>query len=95
MMTEYKPAGLGKYAFALCLSAILFFLVSGLPSTLLAKEQLSVTQDKEKTVYSIDSSDKTRQEDKEERDRAWDMLNRMPIMLDNRQNVPVRPVPAK
>lgn len=94
-MKSCKPAGLGKYAFALCVSAILLLLVSGPPSPLLAKEELTVTRDNEKTVYSIGSSDKTRQEDKEERDRAWEMLNHMPIMLDNRQGGPVQPAPVK
>jgi hypothetical protein len=95
IMKRCKRVGCGNYTFALCTAGILLLLVSGLPLHLSAKEQLSVTRDSEKTVYSIESSDRTKREDAEERDRAWDMLNHMPIILDNRQNVPVRPAPPR
>jgi hypothetical protein len=94
-MKKCKRTGLGKCVLALCVAGMLVSIVATLPSPLLAKEQLNVTRDNEKTVYSIDSSDRIMQEDKEERDRAWQMLNNMPIILDNRQSVPVRPAPAK
>jgi hypothetical protein len=99
-MKKCKRAWLGTYVLTFWISGILFVLLSALPTALLAKDQLSVTQEKDKTVYSIDSSERTRRQDMEDRDRAWEMLNRMPIILDKRQNqtvpvTPTQPSPAK
>jgi hypothetical protein len=96
-MKKCKRTGFGKWSLALCITGMLVSVVWSLPSPLLAKEQLDVTQDKDKTVYSIGSSDATRREDVEDRERAWDMLRHMPVIMDNRQNpsAPVQPAPAK
>ena len=94
-MKSCKSSKHRKYTITLCMSSLLFFLISGLPSHLCAKDELNVARDKEKTVYSVDSSEKTRREDMEERDRAWDMLRNMPIILDKRQGAPAQPSPAK
>jgi hypothetical protein len=99
-MKKCKRDRPGAYTLTFWISGILFVLLSALPTTLPAKEQLSVTRDKDKTVYSIDSSERTRREDMEDRERAWEMLNHMPVILDNRQNqtapvTPTQPAPAK
>jgi hypothetical protein len=94
-MKSCKSVKHRKYAITLCMSGILLFLMSGLPSPLFSKDELNVTRDKDKTVYTIDSSETTRQADMQERDRTWDMLRNMPIILDRRQGGPVQPVPAK
>ncbi|MCX5816524.1 MAG: hypothetical protein NTX75_09845 [Proteobacteria bacterium] len=46
-------------------------------------------------MYSIDSSDANGREDMKERDRAWDMLKDMPIMMDSRQGQPAQPAAGK
>ena len=84
----------------LAVTATLLLPLAGIPAALLAKDQLSVTRDKDKTIYSIDSSERTRQEDLEERERAWDMLRHMPVIIDKRQNqtmpaTPAQPAPSK
>ena len=99
-MKKRKRDWLGTHTITFWISGVLFVLLSALPTVLLAKDQLSVTQEKDKTVYSIDSSERTRREDTEDRDRAWEMLNRMPIILDKRQSqtvpvTPTQPAPAK
>jgi len=89
--------GLGTYVFIFSILGFLLALVPGLPAALFAKEQLDVTRDKDKTVYSIDSSDRTRRDYRDDRDRAWDMLNHMPVIIDNRPNqgAPTQPAPAR
>ncbi len=96
-MKENGRTELAKYTLSLFILGFLLTLVPAVPTTLFGKEQLDVTRDKDKTVYSIDSSERTRQDYREDRDRAWDMLNHMPIILDNRQNqnLPTQPAPTK
>jgi hypothetical protein len=87
---------LKRYAFSLCIS-ILLFPVLGLRSPVSAQGDISVHQDKDKTVYTIDGEDENKQLQERERERAWDMLRNMPVMIDGRQGkpVPVQPGPVQ
>jgi hypothetical protein len=91
----------------LCIS-MLFVVASGpQPPSLGAQGEISVSREKDKTVYSIDSSDENRVREERERDKAWDMLRNMPVFIDKRQphpkpaqlgpvqGQPVRPAPGK
>ncbi len=76
--------------------------------SLFAKDDISVTRDKDKTVYTIESSDESMQRQERERAESLEMLRNMPIVIDGTQNrpmppyrtqppvpaQPVRPVPA-
>ncbi len=87
---------LKRYAFSLCVS-ILLFPVLGLQSPLSAQDDISVRRDEDKTVYTIDSEDENKQLQERERERAWDMLRNMPVIIDGRkgQPVPVQPGPVQ
>jgi|WetSurSiteA1Bulk_404760.scaffolds.fasta_scaffold217770_1 hypothetical protein len=65
-----------------CLSLLLAL---GLAPNLHAEDAMSVTHDKDKTVYTIGSDETHRQENAKERDRAWDMLKNMSIHVDKDQ----------
>jgi hypothetical protein len=97
-LVDDKTSSLGannlkRYMLSLCIS-IPLYLVSGLQSPLFAQDDISVSREKDKTVYSIDSSDEDRQQQEREKDKAWDMLKNMPIIINGRQNqpTPTRPV---
>jgi hypothetical protein len=75
----------------LCISMLLL-LVSGPRPSLCARDEITVSREKDKTVYSIDSDDENRLQQERERDKAWDMLRNMPVIIDKRQ---VNPLPAQ
>jgi hypothetical protein len=83
-MTSPDDANLKECALSLWVKSVLIFCVAGLTSPLLAADTLDVKRDPEKTVYSIGSS----REDRNDQDRAWDMLRNMGIIVDQRPNVP-------
>lgn len=102
-----RATSLKRYALLLGVS-ILLFLVYGPRSYLYAKDEISVSREKDKTVYSIDSNDESRLQQEKERDKAWDMLRNMPVIINKRQgqpkpvqpaqpaaSQPVQPAPAK
>jgi hypothetical protein len=91
-----RLANLKCYLLVLSVS-LLFFVVSGPHLSFCAQDELSVSRDKDKTVYSIDSCDENRLQQEKERDRAWDMLRNMPVIIDGRQvnPSPVRPGPVQ
>lgn len=91
-----RVANLKRCVVVVCISVPLF-LVCGPRSFLIAQDDISVSRDKDKTVYSIDSNDDNRQQQERERDKAWDMLKNMPIIIDGRQgqSMPVRPGSAQ
>ena len=66
-------------------TGILLFFVSVLPSSVLAQDDITLKRDKDKTVYTIDSSDEPGQEAARDRERAWDMLRNMGIIMDGGQ----------
>jgi len=70
----------------------LLLLLTGSQSALFAQDDISVRRDKDKTVYTIEGGDQNRQLQERERERAWDMLRNMPVMIDGRQG---KPVPAQ
>jgi hypothetical protein len=93
---EYRMANLKYYLLVLSIS-LLLFLISGPQLSLSAQDEISVSRDKDKTVYSIDSNDENRLQQEKERDRAWDMLRNMPVIIDGRQvqPMPVNPSPMQ
>lgn len=88
-----RMANLKRYILILSIS-LLLCVVSGPRLSLSAQDEIRVSRDKDKTVYSIDSNDENRLQQEKERDKAWDMLRNMPVIIDGRQNqpMPVRPV---
>jgi hypothetical protein len=82
---------------SLCIS-ILLYLVSGLQSPLFAQDDIRVSREKDKTVYSIDGNNENRLQQERERDKAWDMLKNMRIYGTQNQPTsaqPVQPGPGK
>ena len=77
--------------------SLLLFVVSGPQLSLSAQDEITVSRDKDKTVYSIDSNDENRLQQENERDKAWDMLRNMPVIIDQRQvhPMPVNPGPMQ
>jgi hypothetical protein len=75
----------------------LLLLLTGWQPALFAQDDISVRRDKDKTVYTIEGGDQNRQLQERERDRAWDMLRNMPVIIDGRQGkpVPVQPGPVQ
>jgi hypothetical protein len=63
----------------------MFLFCAGAFSPLLADEGLEVKNEKDKTTYTIESGeDKKKDEDKE---KAWDMLKNMGILIDGRSGL--------
>lgn len=62
-----------------------FLLLPGLLSNATGKDTMEIKRDENKTVYSIGSSqDKKagKTEDEKDKERAWDMLKNMNIIID-------------
>ena len=74
----------------LCISMLLF-LVSGPQPSRCAQDEIRVSREKDKTVYSIDSNDENRLQQERERDKAWDMLKNMRIYGTQNQPASARP----
>lgn len=91
-MSSLGANNLKRYVLSLCISFSLY-LLSGLQPPLFAQDDISVRREKDKTVYSIDDNDENRQQQEREKDKAWDMLKNMPIVINGRQNqtTPTRP----
>jgi hypothetical protein len=91
-----RMVNIKRYALILSISALLF-VVSGQQVSLCAQDEIGVSRDKDKTVYSIDSNDEDRLQQERERDKAWDMLRNMPVVIDGRQTypMPVNPGPVQ
>jgi hypothetical protein len=79
-----------RVVFIICLGFILFLTLTMLCPPLFAGDELDIKKDKDKTVYTIGSSDDNRKEEAKERDKAWDMLNKMPVIIDKRQVPPAQ-----
>jgi hypothetical protein len=80
--------------------AILLLVLSGSHSPLFSKDDISVSQDKDKTVYTIDSGDENIKQQERERAEGLEILKNMPIMIDGRRNQPlprqpVQPTPVQ
>ena len=91
-----RKGNLKRSMLILCISMLLF-LVSGPQPSRCAQDEIRVSREKDKTVYSIDSSDENRLQQERERDKAWDMLRNMPVIIDKRQvnPMPVQPGPVQ
>ena len=77
---------LSRILFFSLLTALLIF-ISGSLTNVISKDAIEVTRDKDKTTYSIGSSENKNNEKTEEekdKERAWDMLNKMNKAIDNR-----------
>ncbi len=68
---------------------LLLFLVMGSHSPLIAKDDISVSQDGEKTVYTIGAGEDTAAQQERDRAEAMEMLRNMPIVIDGRQDKPM------
>jgi hypothetical protein len=84
-----------KGTFIIGIGFILFQILTMLCPCLFAADELDVKKDKDKTVYTIGSSDDNRKEEAKERDKAWDMLNKMPVIIDRRTGQPATTAPAQ
>jgi hypothetical protein len=65
----------------------LFFFMTGFLAPVISKDGLEVTRDKDKTTYSIGSSEKRdneKTEEEKDKERAWDMLKNMNNVIDKR-----------
>ena len=89
-MRPRRAAKIKRYITALCSAGILLFFVSGLGLPVFAGDKIDVKRDDEKTVYAIGPSDDKRQEEARERDRAWDMLRNMGVIVDKRSGQPAQ-----
>lgn len=76
---------LGTPTLIVIIAGVLLLLTSSSPRPLLAQTQISLERDKEKTVYTIGSNNQVRQEEAAERDKTWDMLKNMGVVLDQRK----------
>lgn len=56
------------------------------------KDEMTVVRDKDKTVYTIGSSGNNRKEEEKDREKSWEMLKNMNIIIDKRHP---GPPPAK
>ncbi|MEN6617173.1 MAG: hypothetical protein ABFD12_11495 [Syntrophorhabdus sp.] len=71
--------------YTVILMSFIIFLLAG--SIGLAADDLKVTKDKEGTTWSVGSEEsrsKARAEEDRDKDRAWDMLQKSSIILDQR-----------
>ena len=71
----------------LVLSVNIFLLIPGLLPNAIGKDTMEIKRDEKKTVYSIGSSQDKKDgktEDEKDKDRAWDMLKHMNILIDQR-----------
>ncbi|HVN24753.1 MAG TPA: hypothetical protein VMT71_12335 [Syntrophorhabdales bacterium] len=73
------------------LLSLLFLSSSGWHSPLAAQDTIKVEQDKDKTVYTIGSDNSNRDAQERDKERAWDMLRNMPVMIDGRGVQPPQP----
>ncbi len=92
-MSYSKGAKMTRYIVTIG-GSILFFFVSALQAPLLAQEEINVKREKDKTVYTIGSCGDNRREEAAERDKAWDMLKNMPVIIDGRQGQTRPPGPV-
>ena len=90
-MSRRGVTNLRPYILSVCISALIFIL-SGLESRLFAQDELGLKREKDRTVYTIDDSDEYRQEQARDKDRAWDMLQHMPVLIGNGT---VKPTPVQ
>ena len=65
----------------------IFIFENGSLTDAISKDSIKITQDKEKTTYSIGPTEKKSNEKTEEekdKERAWDMLKNMNTVIDKR-----------
>ncbi len=62
------------------------------PSSAETREEMTVVRDKEKTVYTIGSNGENKKEEEKDREKSWEMLKNMNIIIDRRHP---GPQPAK
>ena len=84
-MRSHETGKQRKHTSILLMGGLLLFLASGLQAPLFAAGDLDVKRDDEKTVYTIGPSERGRREEDMQKDRAWDMLRNMGVIMDKRQ----------
>jgi hypothetical protein len=77
-----------RQRYLVILTAVFFLVCAGGLMRLWAKETMEVVKDKEKTTYVIGPKEEKPDEDKE---KSWEMLRNMGIILDRRDRDGKRP----
>ncbi len=91
-----RLTNLKRYMLPSC-AAILLFFICGPRLAQCAEDEIGVSREKDKTVYSIESRDENKELQEREREKAWDMLRNMPVIIDRGQThpMPARPGPVR
>jgi hypothetical protein len=84
-MRSHEAGKQRKHTSIFLTGGLLLFLASGLQAPLFAAGDLDIKRDDEKTVYTIGPSERGRREEDMQKDRAWDMLRNMGVIVDKRQ----------
>jgi hypothetical protein len=81
--------------FSILFIGLSLLVISGVHSSAFAEDDISVTRDDDKTVYSIDDGDEARRQQERDRNQAIDMLKNMPVITDGRRGQPLPPRPVQ
>jgi hypothetical protein len=84
-MRSHEAGKRKRQAAILWMGGLLLFVASLLEAPLFAASDLDIKRDDEKTVYTIGPSERGRREEDMQKDRAWDMLRNMGVIMDKRQ----------
>jgi hypothetical protein len=80
--------GCRPLSLSLIVGAALLLSLTMLPFRAFAQAPIGLQRDKEKTVYTIGSDSRARQEEAAEREKAWEMLKSMGIIVDQGKRQP-------
>jgi hypothetical protein len=70
----------------ICWGIITVFFALCHNSVLVAQSKLEITRDKDKTIYSIESSKQSNQEEKDDKDKTWEMLKNSGVIINKRKS---------
>ena len=73
------------FTLSVCTTCLCLLFAPGYRSILYAGSDLTITDDKDKTTYTIGSDESRKKEDEKERERAWDMLRNMQINAEKQR----------
>jgi hypothetical protein len=90
---DRRPSTL--HIFSILFISLSLLVISGRHSSAFAEDDISVTRDNDKTVYSIDDGDEARRQQERDRNQAIDMLKNMPVIIDGRRGQPLPPRPVQ
>ena len=83
-----KARSLGASTVLIVIAGALFIPTPRLLPCLYAQAPITVERDQDKTVYTIGSNSQIKQEEAAEKDKTWDMLKSMGVVVDQRKNRP-------